>query len=73
MNKIISTFIDSCGSSSSIMYLRILSFFESIFFPIPTDALLAPMVLSKKHNSVNITIIAPILSVLGGIVGYYLQ
>ena len=72
MNKIISTFIDSCGSKSSIIYLRILSFFESIFFPIPTDALLAPMVLSKKHNWVNITIIASIWSVLGGIVGYYL-
>lgn len=72
MNKIISRFIDSCGSNSSIMYLRILSFFESIFFPIPTDALLAPMVLSKKHNWVNITIIASIWSVLGGIVGYYL-
>ena len=72
MNKLIFALIDSCGSKSSIMYLRILSFFESIFFPIPTDALLAPMVLSKKHNWVNITIIASIWSVLGGIVGYYL-
>jgi membrane protein YqaA with SNARE-associated domain len=72
MSNFISVIIDSCGSKSSVMYLRALSFFESIIFPIPTDALLAPMVLSKKHNWIKITTIASIWSVLGGIVGYYI-
>ena len=52
--------------------MRILSFTESIFFPIPTDALLAPMVLSRKHNWVRITLIASYWSVIGGVVGYLL-
>ena len=64
--------INTCGSVKSLIYLRILSFTESIFFPVPTDALLAPMVLSGKHNWIHITAIASFWSVLGGIVGYYL-
>ena len=64
--------INTCGSAKSLIYLRILSFTESIFFPIPTDALLAPMVLSGKHNWIHITVIASFWSVLGGIIGYYL-
>ncbi len=55
MNKYLESIINTCGSVKAILYLRLLSFTESIFFPIPTDALLAP-----------------IWSVLGGIVGYYL-
>tara|TARA_Y100001936_G_scaffold18966_1_gene16016 strand:+ start:1418 stop:1978 length:561 start_codon:yes stop_codon:yes gene_type:complete len=72
MNKYLELIVNTCGSVKSILYLRVLSFTESIFFPIPTDALLAPMVISGKHNWVSITLSATIWSVLGGIVGYYL-
>tara|TARA_B100000035_G_scaffold213046_1_gene182552 strand:+ start:2591 stop:3166 length:576 start_codon:yes stop_codon:yes gene_type:complete len=72
MNKYLESMMNACGSVKSTIYLRILSFTESIFFPIPTDALLAPMVISGKHNWVSITLSATIWSVLGGIVGYYL-
>ena len=72
VNKLLKATIDKCGSTNSVLYLRILSFTESIFFPIPTDALLAPMVLSRKHNWVRITLIASYWSVIGGVVGYLL-
>ena len=72
MKNFILNIIYTCGSAKSLIYLRVLSFTESIFFPIPTDALLAPMVLSGKHNWIRITTIASFWSVLGGIVGYYL-
>ena len=72
MNKYLESIINTCGSVKAILYLRLLSFTESIFFPIPTDALLAPMVISGKHNWISISITATIWSVLGGIVGYYL-
>lgn len=72
VNKYLESIINACGSVKSILYLRLLSFTESIFIPLPTDALLAPMVISGKHNWVNITLSATIWSVLGGIVGYYL-
>ena len=72
MTNYIQMIIAKCGSAKSVIYLRILSFTESIFFPIPTDVLLAPMVLSGKHNWISVTIIASFWSVLGGVVGYYL-
>ena len=72
MKSYIFSYIDKCGSKKSVTYLKILSFIESIFFPIPTDVLLAPMVLSKRHNWVKIAFTASIWSVLGGIIGYIL-
>ncbi len=72
MSTLVTYVITKCGSKKSIAYLRILSFIESIFFPIPTDVLLAPMVLSKKHNWIHLAFTASVWSVLGGIVGYFL-
>ena len=72
MKSYLFSIINKCGSKESVIYLRILSFIESIFFPIPTDVLLAPMVLSKKHNWIDIAITASIWSVLGGVIGYIL-
>tara|TARA_B100001113_G_scaffold215015_1_gene176344 strand:- start:1436 stop:1996 length:561 start_codon:yes stop_codon:yes gene_type:complete len=72
MKSYIYSIINKCGSKKSVTYLKVLSFIESIFFPIPTDVLLAPMVLSKKHNWINLAIIASLWSVLGGIIGYFL-
>ena len=72
MSKFIESIIINCGSIKAVDYLKLVSFIESIFFPIPTDALLAPMVLSGKHDWINISLQASIWSVLGGVVGYYL-
>ena len=52
--------------------LGFISFIESIFFPIPTDVLLIPMVISKSFNWNNLAFIATYMSVLGGIVGYFI-
>lgn len=52
--------------------LALLTFAESIFFPIPPDVLLAPMVLSKPKKAWTFATITTIASVLGGAVGYAL-
>jgi membrane protein YqaA with SNARE-associated domain len=52
--------------------LGILSFTESVIFPIPPDVLLAPMVLSKPQNAWKLASLTTIASVLGGICGYIL-
>ena len=52
--------------------LGFISFIESIFFPIPTDVLLIPMVISKSFNWNNLAFITTYMSVLGGIVGYFI-
>ena len=55
---------------SSNIYLGLVSFIESSFFPIPPDAMIIPMVIAKKKEYLKIFLIASIFSVLGGIFGY---
>ena len=52
--------------------LALLTFCESIFFPIPPDALLAPMVLSKPQKAWRYATLTTVASIVGGIVGYWL-
>ena len=54
------------------IYLGLISFAESSFFPIPVDVMLAPMVLAKRDAAWRFAFIATITSVLGGIVGYFI-
>lgn len=52
--------------------LAILTFAESVFFPIPPDVLLAPMVLAKPEKAWSFAALTTVASVLGGIVGFAL-
>ncbi len=54
----------------AVYYLALLSFAEASFFPIPTDVMLAPMVLAKLHKAWWFAFISTIFSVLGGAAGY---
>ena len=49
----------------------VISFIESIFFPIPVDPLLMALCLSNYKKSLYYSFIGCVASVLGGIVGYY--
>ena len=57
---------------SSKVFLGIVSFIESSFFPIPPDIMIIPMVIAKKNDYLKIFLIASFFSVLGGIFGYFL-
>jgi membrane protein YqaA with SNARE-associated domain len=52
--------------------LALLTFAESVFFPIPPDVLLAPMVLAKPEKAWRFASLTTISSILGGSVGYFL-
>jgi len=52
--------------------LATLTFCESIFFPIPPDVLLAPMVLAKPQQAWRLASLTTAASVVGGVVGYVL-
>ncbi|MCW8832956.1 MAG: DedA family protein, partial [Colwellia sp.] len=52
--------------------LALLSFAESVFFPIPPDVLLAPMVLAKPNKAWQLASLTTIASIVGGVVGYLL-
>ena len=52
--------------------LAALTFAESVFFPIPPDVLLAPMVLANRKKAWFYASLTTVSSVIGGVVGYYL-
>ena len=64
--------LNLAAHKSSNLYLGIVSFIESSFFPIPPDVMIIPMVIAKKKEYFKIFLIASIFSVLGGIFGYLL-
>jgi membrane protein YqaA with SNARE-associated domain len=62
--------ITKCEESKNKIYLYIISFLESIIFPIPTDLFLIPFVLAKKKNYLHLALMTTIFSVLGGCFSY---
>jgi membrane protein YqaA with SNARE-associated domain len=62
--------IELASNKRSNLYLSIISFVESSFFPIPPDVMIVPMVLAKKDSYLKIFLIATVFSVLGGVAGY---
>ena len=62
--------IELASNKRANLYLAIVSFIESSFFPIPPDVMVVPMVLSKKYSYLKIFLIATVFSVLGGVFGY---
>tara|TARA_Y100001960_G_C14283204_1_gene637854 strand:- start:24 stop:623 length:600 start_codon:yes stop_codon:yes gene_type:complete len=57
---------------SSNLYLSIVSFIESSFFPIPPDIMIIPMSIAKKDEYLKIFFIATLFSSLGGLFGYFI-
>lgn len=51
--------------------LAMVSFTESIFFPLPPDLLLIPMALANRKQAFRLAAICLVSSLLGGILGYY--
>ena len=62
--------VEWAGHKSANPILALVSFLESFIFPIPTDAMLIPMVIAKRNKFLKISLIAIIFSVLGAIIGY---
>ena len=60
------------GHKSSKIFLAIISFAESSFFPIPPDIMIVPMVIAKKNDYLKIFFIATLFSALGGLFGYFI-
>lgn len=57
-------------SKGAVKVLTVVSFTESIFFPIPPDLLLIPMALAKREQAFRLAAICLIASLFGGILGY---
>ena len=69
-NKLYQKSLALAAHKSSKVFLAIISFVESSFFPIPPDVMIVPMVIAKKNDYLKIFIIATLFSTLGGLLGY---
>ncbi len=54
------------------IWLAVISFIESSFFPIPADVMFVPMALAKRELAYRYALIATVASVFGGIFGYFI-
>ena len=64
--------LNLAAHKNSKMFLAIISFVESSFFPIPPDVMIVPMVIAKKNDYLKICLIATLFSTLGGVLGYFI-
>jgi membrane protein YqaA with SNARE-associated domain len=71
-NKLYQKSLSLAAHKSSKVFLAIVSFIESSFFPIPPDVMIVPMVIAKKNDYLKIFIIATLFSTLGGVLGYFI-
>lgn len=51
-------------------YLFGFSAAESVFFPVPTDVMLAPMVMAQRERWLRLAVITTAGSILGALIGY---
>ena len=72
LNKLYQKSLKLAAHKSSKLFLAIVSFAESSFFPIPPDVMIVPMVMAKKNDYLKIFLIATFFSTLGGVLGYFI-
>jgi membrane protein YqaA with SNARE-associated domain len=72
LKKIYDKCIEWAGHKAANPILGAVAFFESFIFPIPTDAMIVPMVIAKRDKYLKISLIAIIFSVLGAVIGYFI-
>jgi membrane protein YqaA with SNARE-associated domain len=72
LNNLYQKCLRLAAHKSSKMFLAIISFLESSFFPIPPDVMIVPMVMAKKNDYLKIFLIATLFSTLGGLLGYFI-
>ena len=72
LNRLYQKSLQLAAHKSSKIFLAIVSFVESSFFPIPPDVMIVPMVIAKKNDYLKIFLIATFFSTFGGVLGYFI-
>jgi len=58
------------GSRHAPLFLAMVAFAEGVFFPIPPDVLLAPVVLARRDRAFFYAALTTVCSIIGGSTGY---
>ena len=72
IRKIYDWIIRLSGNNNALIWLFIISFVESSFFPIPPDIMLIPMILATPKKAWKIAGVCTLASVIGAYLGYIL-
>ena len=64
--------LEVSASPGALVWLALISFSESSFFPIPPDLLLIPMCLVQPEKTWRLATICTLSSVIGGMFGYFI-
>ena len=72
LKKLYDKCVEWAGHKAAKPILALVSFLESFIFPIPTDAMIIPMVIAKRNEFFKIALIAIMFSVLGALIGYFI-
>ncbi len=70
VQKTYDTMLELSSKDNALLFLFIVAFIESSFFPIPPDIMLIPMILATPNKAWRIAATATIASVFGGYFGY---
>ena len=70
VQKTYDTMLNLSAKDNALLFLFIVAFVESSFFPIPPDIMLIPMILATPNKAWRIATVATVASVLGGYFGY---
>ncbi|MBR1840702.1 MAG: DedA family protein [Alphaproteobacteria bacterium] len=70
IRKIYDWIIRLSGNNNALIWLFIISFVESSFFPIPPDIMLIPMILATPKKAWKIAGVCTLASVIGAYLGY---
>ena len=72
LRKLYDRVIALSASRQAPLWLAVVSFAESSFFPVPPDALLIPMALARPERAFRLALLCTAASVVGGMFGYYI-
>jgi len=72
IKKIYSKIIEISKKKYALSFLLIVAFLESFIFPIPPDIFLIFLVLAQRNKAFYLAFYCSVLSVAGGILGYFI-
>ena len=72
IKKIYTKIIEISKKKYALSFLLIVAFLESFIFPIPPDIFLIFLILAQKDKAFYLAFYCTVLSVAGGILGYFI-
>ena len=72
IKKIYANIIEISKKKYALSFILIVAFLESFIFPIPPDIFLIFLILAQKNKAFYLAFFCTILSVAGGILGYFI-